>query len=89
MNEPEVAFLNYVVRAIVDSPDMVRIERQVDPIGVLLILEVDKSDMGKVIGREGATAKAIRTILRVVGMRNQSRVNLKIVDPQSGGGDGI
>ncbi len=59
-----------------------KIRRTVDEMGVLLTLAVHKDDMGKIIGRSGATAKAIRTVLRVVGMKNEARVNLKIEEPE-------
>ena len=75
-------FLEYVVKALVDNPSDVKIKRTVDEMGVLLTLSVHKDDMGKIIGRSGATAKAIRTILRVVGMKNEARVNLKIEEPE-------
>lgn len=75
-------FLEYVVKALVDNPDQVKIVRTVDEMGVLMTLEVGAADMGKVIGRSGNTAKAIRTLLRVVGMKNNSRVNLKINEPE-------
>ncbi len=82
--ERDQAFLEYVVKALVDSPDQVKINRTVDEMGVLLTLEVGKDDMGKVIGRAGATAKAIRVLLRVVGMKHDARVNLKINEPEGG-----
>ena len=82
--ERDQQFLEYVVKALADSPDDVKIRRTVDEMGVLLTLSVNKDDMGKVIGRSGATAKAIRTILRVVGMKNDARVNLKIEEPEGG-----
>ena len=75
-------FLEYVVKALVDNPADVKINRTVDEMGVLLTLSVNKDDMGKVIGRSGQTAKAIRTVLRVVGMKNEARVNLKIEEPE-------
>lgn len=77
-------FLEYVVKALVDTPDKVKVSRKVDEMGVLLTLEVDAADMGKIIGRSGNTAKAIRTLLRVVGMKNQARVNLKVEEPEGG-----
>src|SRR3989338_3774855 len=80
--ERDQQFLEYVVKALVDNPDDVKINRVVDEMGVLLTLSVHKDDMGKVIGRSGATAKAIRTVLRVVGMKNDARVNLKIEEPE-------
>jgi uncharacterized protein len=77
-------FLEYVIKALVDNPNDVKITRTVDEMGVLMTLEVNAADMGKVIGRSGNTAKAIRTLLRVVGMKNNSRVNLKINEPEGG-----
>jgi len=82
--ERDQQFLEYVVKALVDHPEDVKITRTVDELGVLLMLAVHKDDMGKVIGRSGATAKAIRTVLRVVGMKNDARVNLKIEEPEGG-----
>ncbi len=77
-------FLDYVIKALVDSPSEVKTNRTVDEMGVLLTLECGAADMGKIIGRQGNTAKAIRTLLRVVGMKNNSRVNLKINEPVGG-----
>jgi len=82
--ERDQQFLEYVVKSLVDNPDDVKVNRVVDEMGVLLTLSVNRDDMGKVIGRSGATAKAIRTILRVVGMKNDARVNLKIEEPEGG-----
>ena len=82
MSEKEKDFLEYVVKAIVDEPSAVKIDRRVDEMGVLLTLKVASADMGKVIGRDGNTAKAIRTLLRVVGIKNNARVNLKIEEPE-------
>ena len=79
-------FLESVVKALVDHPDSVGINRTVDEMGVLLTLDVHAEDMGKIIGRSGNTAKAIRTLLRVVGMKNDARVNLKINEPEGGTG---
>jgi uncharacterized protein len=75
-------FVEYVVKALVDNPDKVKVERRVDEMGVLMTLDVAAEDMGKIIGRDGATAKALRTLLRVVGMKNNARVNLKINEPE-------
>ncbi len=77
-------FLEYVIKALVDNPEQVKVVRTVDEMGVLLTLEVGAADMGKIIGRQGNTAKSIRTLLRVVGMKNNSRVNLKINEPIGG-----
>jgi predicted RNA-binding protein YlqC (UPF0109 family) len=74
-------FLEYMIKMLVDNPSDVKVNRQVDEMGVLLTLDVNPADMGKVIGRSGNTAKAIRILLRVVGMKNNARVNLKINEP--------
>jgi len=78
----DVEFVEFVVKQIVENPGNISIERTVDEMGVLIILKVGKEDMGKIIGKNGQTAKAIRTLLRIVGSRNNARVNLKIVEPQ-------
>lgn len=75
-------FVENIVKALVDSPEEVVTSRSLDERGVLIQLTVNRADMGKVIGREGRTAKAIRSLLRVFGARNDSRINLKIVDPE-------
>lgn len=79
-NEENV--LAAVVLGVVDHPDAAHIARETDDMGVLLTLDLHPDDMGKIIGKAGATAKAIRTVLRVVGMRNKARVNLKINEPE-------
>lgn len=78
-------FLQFVVEHIVDHPDEVQVTRTVDEMGVLMTLDVHEDDMGKVIGRNGNTAKALRTLLRTVGMKNDARVNLKIREPEERG----
>lgn len=80
--ERDQEFVEYVVKSIVDNPDAVSTVRTVDEMGVLITLTVDQTDLGQVIGRQGQTAKAIRTLLRVVGAKNQARVNLKINEPE-------
>ncbi len=75
-------FVEYVVKSIVDHPDDVKVERTVDEMGVLITLSVNPEDMGQVIGRQGATAKSVRTLLRVIGAKNNARVNLKISEPE-------
>ena len=82
--EHDAQFLDYSIKALVDNPNDVKIVRTVDEMGVLLTLTVNPADMGKIIGRMGNTAKAIRTLLRVVGMKNNARVNLKINEPEGG-----
>lgn len=84
MQNTDQEFLEYVVKMLVDNPSDVKVNRQVDEMGVLLTLDVNAADMGKVIGRSGNTAKAIRILLRVVGMKNNARVNLKINEPSGG-----
>ncbi len=87
--EKDQEFLEAVVKALVDHPEAVKVNRTVDEMGVLLTLDVHAEDMGKIIGRSGNTAKAIRTLLRVVGMKNDARVNLKINEPEGGRGPGM
>jgi len=80
--EKDQKFVEDVVKAIVDNPDKVKTERTIDERGVLISLYVDPSDMGKIIGKDGKTAKAIRTLLRVMGAKENARLNLKIVEPE-------
>ncbi len=75
-------FLEFLTKSIVDHPEAVKVDRKVDEMGVLLELHVDAKDMGQVVGRQGATAKAIRSLLRIVGIKNNARVNLKILEPE-------
>lgn len=77
-------FLEFVVKAIVGKPESVKTTREVDERGVLLTLDVDPSDMGYVIGRQGQTARAVRTLLKIVGAKHNARVNLKINEPEGG-----
>jgi predicted RNA-binding protein YlqC (UPF0109 family) len=81
MAERDQEFLEFVVKGLVEHPEDVKISRVVDEMGVLLTLDLNADDMGKVIGRAGNTARAIRTLLRVVGMKHNARVNLKINEP--------
>jgi len=82
--ESDQQFVEYVVKAIVNNPDDVKINRTVDERGVLITLDVNPSDMGYVIGRQGQTARSIRTLLKIVGAKNNARVNLKINEPEGG-----
>lgn len=84
--ESDQAFVDYVVKAIVNNPDAVKTTRTVDERGVLITLDVDPSDMGYVIGRQGQTARSLRTLLKIVGAKNNARVNLKINEPEGGRG---
>ncbi|MFH1246463.1 MAG: KH domain-containing protein [Candidatus Liptonbacteria bacterium] len=80
--EGDQEFLEFLVKALVDHPEDVRVDRKVDERGVLLTLHVHANDMGQVVGRQGMTAKAIRSLLRIVGIKNNARVNLKIEEPE-------
>jgi hypothetical protein len=80
--EKDQEFLELVAKSLVDNPQDIKVKRAVDEMGVLLTLDVNPADMGKIIGRSGNTAKAIRTLLRVVGMKHNARVNLKINEPE-------
>lgn len=73
-------FIEFVVKSLVNNPDAVSIERTIDEKGVLLELTVDPEDLGRVIGKRGATAQSLRTLLRALGTKNDARYNLKIVD---------
>lgn len=77
-------FLESTIKAMVDHPDDVKVTRSVDEMGVLLTLKVNPEDMGQIIGRQGSTAKAIRTLLRVIGAKNNARINFKIEEPEGG-----
>jgi predicted RNA-binding protein YlqC (UPF0109 family) len=79
-------FLEYLVKSLVDHPDDVKVDRKVDEMGVLLSLRVNPLDMGQVVGRQGSTAMAIRSLLKIVGVKNNARVNLKIEEPEGGRG---
>lgn len=80
----DVEFLEFIVKALVDNPKDVKVERKVDEMGVLLSLKVNPADMGQIIGKEGSTAKSIRNLVRIVGLKNHARVNLKIEEPEGG-----
>jgi predicted RNA-binding protein YlqC (UPF0109 family) len=82
--ETDQQFVEYVVKAIVNNPDDVKVTRTVDERGVLITLDINPSDMGYVIGRQGQTARSIRTLLKIVGAKNNARVNLKINEPEGG-----
>src|ERR1700749_5219255 len=73
-------FVEYIVKSLVNNPDGVKVDRRIDEKGVLLELTVDPEDLGRVIGKRGATAQSLRTLLRALGTKNDARYNLKIVD---------
>ena len=83
-SEKHAGDTTHALEQIVNHPEDVKVDRKIDEMGVLISLDVNAEDMGMIIGREGATAKAIRTLLRVVGMKNHARVNLKIEEPEGG-----
>ena len=80
----DLDFLLYIVKALVDHPEDVKVERKVDEMGVLLSVRVHAEDMGQIVGRQGATARSIRSLVRIVGLKNHARVNLKIEEPEGG-----
>ena len=85
MNETkDKDFVEFIVKQIVSKPEDVTVARQVDEMGVLLSVKVNPEDMGLLICRQGSTAKAIRTLARIIGMRNNARVNLRIEEPEGG-----
>ena len=77
-------FLEFIVKALVDHPNDVKIDRKVDEMGVLLSLKLKPEDMGQIIGKAGSTARSIRSLVRIVGLKNHARVNLKIEEPVGG-----
>jgi len=79
-NSIDQQFVEYVVKSLVSKPEAVSIERRIDEKGVLLELTVDPEDLGRVIGKRGATAQSLRTLLRALGTKNDARYNLKIMD---------
>ena len=80
MSTIDQQFVEYIVKTLVNNPDKVKVDRIIDEKGVLLSLEVDPEDVGRIIGRRGATAQSIRTLLRALGTKNDARYNLKIVN---------
>lgn len=85
MSSIDQQFVEFVVKSLVANPDAVEVTRRIDEKGVLLELTVDPEDLGRVIGKRGATAQSIRTLLRALGTKNDARYNLKIVDNGVGG----
>jgi predicted RNA-binding protein YlqC (UPF0109 family) len=84
--EKDQEFLEYIIRGIVNNPNDVKSTRTIDERGVLLTLDINAADMGYVIGRQGQTARSVRTLLKIVGAKNNARVNLKINEPVGGRG---
>ncbi|MFZ5364133.1 MAG: KH domain-containing protein [Patescibacteria group bacterium] len=82
MAERDQEFVEYIVKAIVNHPEDVKTERTVDEMGVLITLKINPEDMGYVIGKQGQTARSIRTLLKIVGAKEKARVNLKIYEPE-------
>jgi len=88
MSSIDQQFVEYIVKSLVSNPDAVSIERRIDEKGVLLELTVDPEDLGRVIGKRGATAQSLRTLLRALGTKNDARYNLKVIDNGTGGNGG-
>jgi hypothetical protein len=80
--KPDQEFLEYVIKALCDHPEAAKIERKVDEMGVLLSLKVHPEDMGQIIGKQGQTVKAIRHLIRIIGLKNHARVTLRIEEPE-------
>jgi len=80
MSSIDQQFIEYIVKSVVGNPDAVKVDRRIDEKGVLLELTVDPEDLGRVIGKRGATAQSLRTLLRALGTKNDARYNLKIID---------
>jgi predicted RNA-binding protein YlqC (UPF0109 family) len=80
MSSIDQQFIEYIVKSLVSNPDAVIVDRRIDEKGVLLELTVDPEDLGRVIGKRGATAQSLRTLLRALGTKNDARYNLKIID---------
>jgi predicted RNA-binding protein YlqC (UPF0109 family) len=85
MSSIDQQFVEFIVKSLVSNADAVSVERRIDEKGVLLELTVDPEDLGRVIGKRGATAQSLRTLLRALGTKNDARYNLKIVDNGVGG----
>ncbi len=83
-NKTDQEFLEFLIKSLVDHPEDVAVGRTVDEMGVLLSLKVNAEDMGQIIGRSGSTARAIRSLVRIIGLKNHARVNLKIEEPEGG-----
>ena len=80
----DIEFVEFVIKGLVDHPEDVKVDRKVDEMGVLLSLKVHPEDMGQIIGKAGSTARSIRNLVRIVGLKNHARVNLKIEEPEGG-----
>ena len=84
MSSIDQQFVEFIVKSLVSNPEAVQVARRIDEKGVLLELTVDPEDLGRVIGKRGATAQSLRTLLRALGTKNDARYNLKIVDNGNG-----
>ncbi len=87
MSTIDQQFVEYIIKTLVSNPDDVVVDRQIDEKGVLLTLTVNPEDLGRVIGKRGATAQSVRTLLRALGTKNDARYNLKIVNNDEDGGN--
>lgn len=86
MESKDREFTEFVVKSIVDNPDDVKVERTVDDLGVKITIDVNPKDMGQVIGRRGATMDAIRSLAKIVGVKNNASVNVFLNEPEGGRG---
>jgi len=77
-------FLEYIIKTLCDHPEDVKVERRVDEMGVLLSVKVNPEDMGQIIGKRGSTIMAIKSLTRIIGLRNHARTNIKIEEPEGG-----
>ena len=82
--ENDTAFLDFIVKSLVENPDAVKTSRRVDDMGVFIELVVDPIDMGKIIGRNGHTAQAIRTVMKAFGKKHQANISIQIKEPENG-----
>ena len=78
----ELDFIRFIVASLAENPDDIQVEKTIDDLGVLITLQVHKDDMGRIIGKNGQTIKSIRTLLRVIGAKQEEKLNLKILEPK-------
>lgn len=80
----DTEFLEFIIKSLVENPDAVKVSRRVDDMGVFIELIVDPVDMGKIIGRNGHTAQAIRTVMKAFGKKHQANISIQIKEPEGG-----
>jgi predicted RNA-binding protein YlqC (UPF0109 family) len=74
-------FVKYTLEQICEHSDSIVVEHKVDDLGVLISVTVAEADMGKLIGKSGQTISALRTLVRIIGARDNERINLKVLEP--------